>query len=587
MSIKKYIAELKRRHVFKAGIAYLIVAWVVAEVASLALTTFEAPPYIMKTLVFLLGIGFLLNLVFSWIYDITPDGIQKTETLGQNPAKYKLKSGRLNKVIIASLSLAVLILLYNQIWNVTKVEVIEFGETVTTGNKSIAVLAFTDMSPKKDQEYFSDGISEELLNLLSKLPELRVISRTSSFSYKGKNTTAEDIGKELKVSHILEGSIRKAGNTLRITAKLINTKDGSQIWSETYDRDLNDIFKIQDEIAGVVTSQLQLTLLGAKTINKNIDTEAYTLYLEANYLVHQNTKKAYLSAEELVKKSIEIEPNYAPAWGLLASIYNTGVYNFSIREYEEGISLGLEAAMKAIKLDPDSGEGYATLSSLQELDWDFDQSAKNMDKALELDPNNAIIIGTAANMVYGDIQKSIDLLHKAISLDPLVYVNYYNLGFAHYKVNEIDKAEEAFQTFAMEYPNAQILHYMMAMVRLAQGRFDEALIEIEQESHEFFGLYGKNFVFYALGKQEQADALFEEFIEKHSKTDPANLADLYAFRGDIDQSFYWLNRAVEIKDPVLLEALAYPSLKILHKDPRWNTLINNMGLPEDHGYPTN
>ena len=587
MNIKKNIEELKRRHVFKAGIAYLIVAWVIAEVASLALTTFEAPPYIMKTLVFILGIGFILNLVFSWIYDITPDGIQKTESLEQSPAKSKLKSGRLNKVIIASLSLAVLILLYNQIWNVTKVEVIEFGETVTTGNKSIAVLAFTDMSPKKDQEYFSDGISEELLNLLSKLPELRVISRTSSFSYKGKNSTAEDIGKELKVSHILEGSIRKAGNKLRITAKLINTKDGSQIWSETYDRDLDDIFKIQDEIAGVVTSQLQLTLLGANSINKNIDTEAYTLYLKANYLVHQNTKTAYLSAEELVKKSIEIEPNYAPAWGLLASIYNTGVYNFSIREYEEGISLGLEAALKAIKLDPDSGEGYATLSSLQELDWDFDQSAKNMDKALELDPNNAIIIGTAANMVYGDIQKSIDLLHKAISLDPLVYVNYYNLGFAHYKVNELDKAEEAFETFAMEYPNAQILHYMMAMVRLAQGKYDEALIEIEQESHEFFGLYGKNFVFYALGKQEQADALFEEFIEKHSKTDPANLADLYAFRGDIDKSFYWLNRAVEIKDPVLLEALAYPSLKILHKDPRWNTLINNMGLPEDHGYPTN
>ncbi len=587
MNPKKYIAELKRRHVFKAGIAYLIVAWVIAEVASLALSTFEAPPYIMKTLVFMLGIGFIFNLVFSWIYDITPDGIQKTETLQQNPAKSKLKSGRLNKVIIASLSLAVLILLYNQIWNVTKVEVIEFRETVTTGNKSIAVLAFTDMSPKKDQEYFSDGISEELLNLLSKLPELRVISRTSSFSYKGKNATAEEIGKELKVSHILEGSIRKAGNTLRITAQLINTKDGSQIWSETYDRDLNDIFKIQDEIAGVVTSQLQLTLLGAKTINKNIDTEAYRLYLEANYLVHQNTKIAYLSAEELVKKSIEIEPNYAPTWRLLASIYHTGFYNFSIREYKEGISLGLEAAMRAIKLDPDSGEGYVTLSSLQELDWDFDQSAKNMEKALELDPNNAIIIGTAANMVYGDIQKSIDLLHKSISLDPLVYVNYFNLGSAYYNVNEIDKAEEAFQTFAMYYPNAQILHYMMAMVRLAQGRYDEALIEIEQELHEFFGLYGKNFVFHALGKQEQADALFQEFIEKHSKTDPANLADLYAFRGEIDQSFYWLNRAVEIKDPVLLEALVYPSFKILHKDPRWNTLINNMGLPKDHGYPTN
>ncbi len=578
MNLKNYIAELKRRNVFKASVAYLIVAWLVVEVASTILPVFEAPPYVMKVLLFLLGIGFPINLVFSWIYDITPEGLKKTKNIEQESQTSVIKNGRLNKVILASLVLVVVIFLINLfvIKQLIKEDVAE---------KSIAVLAFADMSPNKDQEYFSDGISEELLNLLAKIPEIKVMSRTSSFSYKGKDATAEDIGKELNVAHILEGSIRKAGNIIRITAQLIKTKDGSHIWSETYDRDLGSIFQIQDEIAARVTKQLKTTLLGTVPKSKTVDVEAYTLYLQAQHLVHQNTKTAYVSAEELIKKSIEIEPNYAAAWELLASIYNTGVYNFSIRTYDEGIPLGLEAANKAVELDPTSAYSYATLASLQELDWNFDESSKNINKALELEPSNAIVVGTAANMTYGDIYKSIDLLHKSINLDPLVYLNYYNLGFAYYKVNELDKAEEAFRTFSTYYPNSQILHYMMAMVRLAQGRYDEALKEIEQENHDFFGLYGKNFVFHALGKQEQADTFFKEFIEKHSETDPANLADLYAFRGEIDQSFYWLNRALEIKDPVLLEALTYPTLKVLHKDPRWNALINSMGLPKNHGYP--
>ena len=577
MNLKNYIAELKRRNVFKASAAYLIVAWLVIQVASTVLPAFEAPPFVMKVLLFLLGIGFPINLVFSWIYDITPEGLTKTKNIEQESQTSVIKSSRLNKVIIASLALVVVIFLINLF-------VIKQLIKEDVGEKSIAVLAFADMSPEKDQEYFSDGISEEILNLFAKIPELKVMSRTSSFSYKGKDATAEDIGKELNVAHILEGSIRKAGNTIRITVQLIKTMDGSHIWSETYDRDLVSIFQIQDDIATRVTEQLKTTLLGTVPKSKTVDVEAYTLYLQAQHLVHQNTKMAYVSAEELIKKSIEIEPNYAAAWDLLASIYNTGVYNFSIRAYDEGIPLGLEAAKKAIALDPTSARGYATLASLQELDWNFDESAKNINKALELDPNNAIIISTAANMTYGDIYKSIDLINKSINVDPLVYLNYYNLGFAYYKVYELDKAEEAFRTFSRYYPNSQILHYMMAMVHLAQGKNDEAMKEIEQETHDFFSLYGKNFVYYALGKQEQADALFKEFIEKHGETDPANLADLYAFRGEIDNSFFWLNRAIEIKDPVLLEALAYPSLKILHRDPRWNALINRMALPKDHGY---
>ena len=190
----------------------------------------------------------------------------------------------------------------------------------------------------------------------------------------------------------------------------------------------------------------------------------------------------------------------------------------------------------------------------------------------------------AANMTFGDINKSLELLKRSIALDPLVYVNYYNLGFAYYKLGDIEKAEEAFKTFITYHPNSQIIHYMMAQVRIAQGRYDEALKEIELETHEFFSLYGMNFVYFALGDTQRADELFEEFIKKYSDDDPANLADLYAFRGDKEASFKWLNRALEIKDPVLLEALAYPSFKIMHNDPRWRTFINKLNLPVDHGY---
>jgi TolB-like protein/Tfp pilus assembly protein PilF len=578
MNLKNYFEELKRRNVFKASAAYLIVAWLIVQVASIVLPVFDAPKYIMKVILFILGIGFPINLVFSYIYDVTPEGLKKTENIEQKFEKSVIKGNRLNKVIFTSLSLVVLIFVINLFVNK------QFNEK-PDGEKSIAVLAFADMSPNKDQEYFSDGISEEILNLFAKIPELKVMSRTSSFSYKGKDVSVKDIGKELNVSHLLEGSIRKAGNKIRITVQLIKTMDGSHIWSETYDRDLDSIFQIQDDIAARVTDQLKTTLLGTSPKSKTVNIEAYNLFLQAKHLVHQNTKMAYISAEELTKKSIKIEPDYAASWELLASIYNTGAYNFNIRTTNEGIPLGLEAAEKAIELDPNLAYGYATLASLHELDWNFNESLKNINKALKLDPNNAIIISTAANMTYGDINKSIKLIQKSINLDPLLYLNYYNLGFEYYKVNELNKAEEAFRKFATYYPNSQILHYMQAMVFLAQGEHNKAKKEIELEKHDFFSLYGKNFVYYALGKQDQADALFEEFIEKYSETDPANLADLYAFRGEIDKSFYWLNRAVEIKDPVLLEALMYPSFKSLYKDPRWNTLINNMNLPKDHGYP--
>ncbi|MCK0177894.1 tetratricopeptide repeat protein [Flavobacteriaceae bacterium S0862] len=587
MSLKHYYNELKRRNVIKSALAYIVVSWVIIQVMSIILPTIEAPAFVMKLLLVVILIGFPLWIVFAWVYEITTDGIKKTININLDESITPVTNNRLNKIIIISLVVAIVLLSINLFIGNNFIGISNSKDridVISIDDKSIAVLAFTDMSQDKDQEYFSDGISEEILNLLAKITDLKVISRTSSFSFKNKEVTASEIGRALNVNHVLEGSIRKSDNTFRITAQLIDVTNGSNIWSETYDRPMIDIFKIQDEIASNVSEQLQLRILGELKVTKSPKVEAYNLYLKAHHLANQNTKASYITAEKVIKEALEIDPNYSDALRLLASIYHTGMYNFSLRSYEEGIPLGMEAAQKSVDLDPYSGDNYMTLASFQELNWDFEASAKSTEKALELDSYSAVILGTAANMTFGDINKSVELLKRAIIIDPLVYVNFYNLGFAYYKLGEIEKAEEAFETFFSYYPNSQIIHYMMAQVRIAQGRYDEALKEIEQETHEFFSLYGLNFVYHALGDTKRSNELFEEFKEKYSEGDPANLADLYAFRGNKDASFKWLGKALEIKDPVLLEALAYPSFKILHGDSRWNEFINRLSLPVDHGF---
>ncbi|NND14944.1 MAG: hypothetical protein HKN89_01320, partial [Eudoraea sp.] len=349
MKFKDYFNELKRRNVLKSAIAYLVVAWLITQVVATVLPAFGAPEYLLKWSLVILALGFPVWLIFAWVYEITPEGLKKTIDIEPEESISRKTSSRLNKLIITTLTLALVVLLIDRFTR-DSAQVVEYGDN------SIAVMAFADMSPKQDHEYFSDGISEELLNLLAKIPKLKVISRTSSFSYKGKDAKATDIGQELNVSHILEGSIRKSGDMIRVTAQLIRTSDGTHEWSHTYDRKLDSIFKIQDEIAAEVSNELEISLLGGETLkSKTVDPEAYNLYLQAKHLTKRTTKEGYIEAEAKIIESIALDSTYAPAWECLAGIYNTGTYNFSIRESNEGIRLGLEAAHKAIELDPEQG----------------------------------------------------------------------------------------------------------------------------------------------------------------------------------------------------------------------------------------
>ena len=580
MNLKNYITELKKRNVFKASIAYIIVAWIIIQVASIVLPTFDAPPFVLKTILFLLVLGFPLNLVFAWAYELTPEGIKKTKEVTQKKSITPKTGSQLNKLIIASLSIAVILLLFNQFRDRPANKV----ETFDTGGKSIAVLAFTDMSPEQNQEYFSDGISEELLNLLAKIPELRVISRTSSFSYKDKNETLETIGKELDVSHILEGSVRKSGNIVRITAQLIKVADGSHLWSETYDRDMEDVFKIQDEIAAVVIEQLKIKLLGDLAKTTEVNPEAYSLYLQANYFYQQDSDEEIIKAEDAIRQSIAIDSIYAPSWNLLSRIIRQSAFNLSQLPFKKGLELAEAAAKKAIEIDNTYAPAYSTLSILNLTELNFELARDNISKALMLDSGNARIIGAAAlNAGYsGRIKEALELYHQALKLDPLVYRYYLNSGIGYYWLNRLDDAYDAVQKYMFYRPNAAIHHSVNSKILIWQGKYEEALKEAEKESNEFFNLYARNFAMFALGRHMEADNLLIQTIETYGNSHWSNIAEIYAFRREIDNAFKWLDIAFEQSDNNLIEAINEPTLSNLHNDPRWNVLLEKMKLPKDH-----
>jgi len=450
--------------------------------------------------------------------------------------------------------------------------------------KSIAVLAFKDMSPDHDQEYFSDGISDELLNLLTKIPELRVISRTSSFSYKGKNVTLEKIGKELDVTHILEGSVRKSGNTLRITTQLIKVADGSHLWSETYDRDMEDVFKIQDDIANAVIIQLKISLLGDIAKSTKVNPDAYALYLRANHLYQQFTKEGNEKAEDIIKQSIAIDSTYAPSWNLLSGINLIAIVHFNQKLQKDGFEYAKTAVQKSLDLDNNYAPAYAQLSLININLWDFDEAEKNINKAMMLDDRNSNIINAAIDNAIqsGRLEEALKLEHEGIKLDPNNYVLYLSHGLTYYFLTRFDDAYDAFNKNYFYAPNTGIIHTNLSLALTRQGKLIEALKEAEKEPDDFWNLYARTKVLFSLSRKKEADSLLVHFIDKYSDFGASNIADIYAFRGEINNAFKWLNIAFELPERTLLYNINFPSFRILYNDPRWNVLLAKMKLPKDH-----
>ncbi len=463
-----------------------------------------------------------------------------------------------------------------------------------TADKSIAVLPFVNMSDDASNEYFSDGISEEILNLLAKVPEMRVAARTSSFSFKDQNLEIPTIAERLNVAHVLEGSVRKAGSQIRITVQLIKADDGFHLWSETYDRTLDNIFQIQDEIAAAVVNALKVTLLGEAPKVRVTDPEAYSLYLEGQYFGYQRTVESTAKAIDLFKRALEIDPGYTPAWAELA--YNYIWYaSIGAMPIEEGNVLADQAIEMALSTDPDYAWTYFVRGASHVFNkFNFKAGIEDYQHALQLDPRNAFIIAAAGTgaRVLGRFDEAIDHYLAALELDPVMAETLNFLGMVYLGSGRLDEAEASCQKTLAVSPRFAGARFRHGRVLLRQGKLTEALAEVQQESNSIYRNTGLAMVHHVLGNHEESDRALDELIRDAADSAAFQIAEVYGFRGELDKAFEWLEQSLEIRDSGLASLLGDPAFRGLIADPRWISFLDQLGLldawratPPEHGGP--
>lgn len=449
-------------------------------------------------------------------------------------------------------------------------------------DRSIAVLPFSDLSPKNDQEYFSDGLSEELLNLLARIPDLKVISRTSAFSFKGKNEDVRVIGERLGVAYILEGSVRKSNNKIRITAQLIQVSDGSHIWSKTFDRTLDDIFKVQDEIANTVVEELKISLTNGNDLHSvSTNSEAYTLYLQGKYYFGKRSQENVDQAIEYFKQAIDIDSNNASFWAALSLAYSSQANNGYVNA-ADGYKHARGAAEKAIALDPKLATGHYALATIKATyDWDWAGASDDFQKAYSLDKVNFGTLNGMANLAFtlGRQDEAIALYKKALELDPLRIPIKINLGRTLMCANQPVEAMGIFKKVLEMNAQFPTAHYHLGLCYLLQGKPDEAVEEIEKESVEDWKLQGLAIAYYGANKKTKADSLLQTFIKEYQEVSAFQIAEVYGYRHENDKAFEWLEKAYTHRDGGLTTIIDNQWFASIKDDPRYNLFLGKMNFP--------
>jgi len=454
-------------------------------------------------------------------------------------------------------------------------------------SNSIAVLPFEDMSPAKDQEYFSDGLAEQLINDLAKVSGLKVVGRSSAFQFKGKNEDVRDVGRKLGVANILEGSVRREGNHVRITAELTKADDGFQLWSQTYDREINHIFAAQDEIARAVTGALQVKLLSPNNPevspgSRSISPEAYQAYLQGQYFIARGQDKRDLDkALSYSDQAIKLDANYAPAWAQRSQVLRT-MANLALIENTEAFHRARESAQKAIALDPNLAAGYLAMAMVQiNYDWDWEGADVSLRKAGMLEPGSSEVLRDRAHLarVLGRVDEAIELYKQAIALDPLKANFCLALGYELYIGGRYEEARDALQRAQDLNPQVSSLHLTRGQILLSEGHPQEARAEMENETGEWEKWTGEPLAYYALGHREESDGALKKLIATYQNDCAFQIGEVYAYRGETDKAFEWLDRAYRQRDPGTPELKTDPLMRSLRPDPRYAELLKKMHLP--------
>jgi TolB-like protein/DNA-binding winged helix-turn-helix (wHTH) protein len=453
-------------------------------------------------------------------------------------------------------------------------------------NPSIAVLPFVDLSPGRDQEYFSDGLAEELINDLAQVRGLKVVARSSSFQFKGKNEDLRTVGSKLGVANILEGSIRREGDRVRITAELTKVDDGFELWSETYDRKIGDILDVEGEIGRAATSALQVKLLtsgaAVSTLTQSTNPEAYQAYLQGKYFFGRSTDKGNLeSALGYADQAITRDANYAPAWVLRSNVLSV-MAAFALTDVAESYRRAREDAEHAIVLNPNLATGYLALGWIQmNYDWDWERAAASLKKAAELEPGSVEVLRyrSALYRILGRQDEAIELYRQVVSLDPLRARSYSSLGGELYTAGQYDEALAMLHRALELNPQKEGDHHICGLILLAQGHPQQALTEVEREPGEVWKLFGQALAYQALGQSQDSVTALNQLIIKHHQDSAYQIADVYAYRGETDKAFEWLLCAYQQRDGGLLFVKADPLLRSLHHDPRYADVLRKMRLP--------
>ena len=598
-------AELKRRNVIRVTVVYAVAGWVLLQVGDLLFGALGVPLWGVRLLLGLLILGFPLALIFAWVYELTPEGLKRERDVVRDASVTAHTARKLDVIVIVLLVCAVGVVVADRYFD-------RSGTTSTPADASqaavaapqspatsdaaspvsIAVLPFVNMSEDKSNEYFSDGLTEELLNVLANVQGLRVIARTSSFAYKGKDAKIADVARDLNVDNVLEGSVRKAGVRVRITTQLIRANDSSHLWSETYDRDVNDIFAVQDEISKEVVDALKVRLLKADAVVQETGgthvPEAYEAYLQGRFEKNkgesEDTLRAALAA---FQQAIDIDPQYARAYVGKAGVLFTMASN-AYMPFDTGFAQSREVAMRAIELAPDLAEGYLSLSFLQGvIDRDLPAARVSAERALELNPGSFDVQQAYAGFEssLGNNEAAIAAAKKAIELDPLAPPAHTALSSALLNARQYDKGEAAARRSVELAPDRPIVHAQLGYALLLLHRPDEALAEFEKESVTWQRMTGRALVFAATGKQELARAEIAAMLKTKNVAENAayQYAEINAVLEDRDEAFRWLAKAREIRDPGLVSnVFVDPLLDPLRADPRYDALVRELGFSSNN-----
>lgn len=486
-----FFNELKRRNVFKVAVAYAVAAWLLLQIVDLVLENINSPDWVMQVFMLAMAVGLPIAIIIAWAFELTPEGIKLEKHVNRDESITHETGKHLNRGIIIILVMLVVFLLTDKFReNISRQAITEPAKTesapdeviqtdVEETGKSIAVLPFVNMSSDPEQEYFADGISEELLNALAKVKGLKVAGRTSSFAFKGKNEDLNAIGKVLRVSHILEGSVRKSGNRIRITAQLIKVADGFHMWSETYDREMGDIFVIQDEITAAILAQLKAQLFGhQQLLTIQTDPRAYDLYLLAKQRIYDRTEASLKMAVKLLEEAVSIDANYAPSFAQL------GIANLFLAERNYGTVPNMQAARiakinldKALQLAPQNAEALAGIGLyFMHGELDHEKAIDLLQQALAINPNLVNASAWLANELdtTGKLRASLQLREKTFQLDPLHRPTFGNLQQSYVVMGQPDKALEMLEGLQVYLPGDEDLLGDFGQVYLMTGELAQA-----------------------------------------------------------------------------------------------------------------